>query len=189
MILPVSLDCDLAELSDDTQVPNGVSCATPLENMSLGIQDGVVCYTGSSVGSTAAYYCLSCDQKSIALKRETLRLCTANGSWDGDIPRCTCKNTIHSQACPLYVTFLSGFSNQLCLSGLFIGIAVVSNVLLIAIITTVLVIVVVKRKMHKEPDNVSTSQVIYEDIPSVSNQLKTIDTESNAAYISASDGL
>lgn len=88
------IGCDTEELSDGTQLPNGIRCPAPLENKSLGIQDGVACYTGTSIGSIAAYYCLHCDQQSIALERRLLRLCTANGSWNGDIPHCTCKYNI-----------------------------------------------------------------------------------------------
>ena len=83
----VILECDLAQLGNDSTIPGDISCDQPL--MSLGIKGGLVCYTGATVGSTAVYYCSSCGLNT--LKGSMVRFCMENGSWNGTMPQCDCK--------------------------------------------------------------------------------------------------
>jgi hypothetical protein len=87
--------------------------------------------------------------------------------------------------------FLSGLSSsQLCLNDAFIGVVVVSTVVLIVTLTVTVIVLCLKRNVHKRSDNFGNPQDIYEDVDN-DHQSGTIDTERNEAYIkrSASDDL
>ena len=55
---------------------------------SLGISNGIACYSETKSGSTAVYFCLKCGFTSI--KGYSTRTCLLNGSWTGSIPQCNC---------------------------------------------------------------------------------------------------
>ena len=68
-------------------------CHSPLMTLSNGIENGVACYTGTYVGSTAYYYCLTCDSKTIANElAASERTCMEDGYWNGTIPQCECES-------------------------------------------------------------------------------------------------
>ena len=75
-----------------------VTCPQPLITHSSGIENGIIlCYTGTSVGSTAYYYCLSCDYKTISNSEViTKKTCMEDGSWRINVTtpqiECNCKS-------------------------------------------------------------------------------------------------
>ncbi len=52
-----------------------------------GIQFGSISLTGTSVGSTATYYCTS----GYTLVGDRTRTCQASGRWSRHAPQCVCK--------------------------------------------------------------------------------------------------
>ena len=85
----IFLECNIAELGNDSTISDESNSNCDLPFMSLGIKGGFVCYTGVAVGSTAVYYCSSCNFNT--LKGSTVRICMENGSWSGIMPQCDCK--------------------------------------------------------------------------------------------------
>lgn len=71
-----------------------IMCQPPLITHYFGIKNGIVCYTGTAIGSTAYYYCLSCDHTKLA-NRISKRTCMENGNWNGTAPQCKCNYTMH----------------------------------------------------------------------------------------------
>ena len=64
---------------------------------SSSITDGVVCYSGTTVGSTAVYIC-SDDNVTVGV----IRTCQDNGTWSGGISSCSGINSassIHFRMC------------------------------------------------------------------------------------------
>ena len=60
----------------------------------LGIDDGIVCFNGISVGSTALYQCRDCGYEGLLKSTgpgTLTRTCGQNGQWNGTIPRCDCR--------------------------------------------------------------------------------------------------
>ena len=90
--------CDSADLaigSDRYRVDNSEEhttavCQLPLKT--VHIENGVACHTGTRVGSTAHYYCLSCDSNTVMGTSISERICMENGSWNGSLPHCECKS-------------------------------------------------------------------------------------------------
>ena len=86
--------CDPALLTDGIRaISQDITCNPPLNTLKpTGINNGVVCYSGISIGSFAHYYCLSCDNmKMVVMNNEAPgRVCTEDGSWNGTIPSCEC---------------------------------------------------------------------------------------------------
>ena len=78
------------------------------------------------------------------------------------------------------------------LSDAFIGIVVVSTVLIVITITLSVMVIVLclkRNNIHKKSDNYGNPQIIYEDIQDVTNHPSgKIGIEKNEAYISASNG-
>lgn len=78
------IGCDPQQLNEGKMsVANTHKCGGPLR--SLGIPNGIVCYTGIDVGATAIYSCFNCDT---ATKIMSVRTCLPNGTWNGTIPQC-----------------------------------------------------------------------------------------------------
>ena len=94
-VTPVSptarmVSCNPADLSDGTELgqtsSNTLTCGMK-SLLSLGIENGIVCYTGNNAGAIAVYSCLSCHF--IGSSYETfIRMCTENGNWTGTKPQC-----------------------------------------------------------------------------------------------------
>ncbi len=60
---------------------------TPDSVGSLPIPNGIVCYTGTTLGSTAYYIC---DDGFEAPADNSQRVCLADGHWHGDdVPNCS----------------------------------------------------------------------------------------------------
>ena len=78
--------CNPTELSDGTILPDVVKCDSPF--FSLGIRNGIACYSGVDVGSIAVYFCLNCGFNT--LKGSSVRKCMDDGNWNGTIPLCDC---------------------------------------------------------------------------------------------------
>ena len=56
----------------------------------LGIENGIVCYSGIDIGSTAIYYCLKCGYQEIMTPESLIRRCNESGQWEGTVPMCEC---------------------------------------------------------------------------------------------------
>ena len=77
------IDGEIVDLSDGTQ------CGLPL--FTIGMKDGVVCYTGTHVGAIATYHCFDCGfsyQRSFGANQ--VRTCMLDGTWNGTVPHCDC---------------------------------------------------------------------------------------------------
>ena len=91
-VSPTAVSCNPTDLSDGTEVdrtsPNTLACG--MKSLSpLGIENGIVCYTGSNIGAIAVYSCLSC--RFMGSSYETfIRMCAENGNWTGTAPQCDC---------------------------------------------------------------------------------------------------
>ena len=64
-----------------------MTCDPPYK--SIGIRNGLACYSDTLIGSIAVYYCFECGLATI--KGLSTTTCSPNGSWTGDIPQCSCK--------------------------------------------------------------------------------------------------
>ena len=57
----------------------------------LSIDNGFVCYSETTTGSNAFYYCFDCGYNTINKSGGSfIRTCKSNGEWDQTIPRCDC---------------------------------------------------------------------------------------------------
>ena len=72
----------ITTLQDETVVPR--RCADEEFVSGLLISDGVVCYNGTTVGSTAVYFC----NDDYNLVGDDARVCQSNDNWSGSIPQC-----------------------------------------------------------------------------------------------------
>lgn len=79
--------CDKDHLSDGTVLSDGVACGLPL--LTAGINNGIVCYTGTGIGATATYHCSNCGSVTSS-NIPTVRTCLPTGTWNGTIPHCQC---------------------------------------------------------------------------------------------------
>ena len=68
-------DCSLADLSSSLDEVNRL-CGS--------VSDGVVCYSGDSVGSVAVYFC----DDGYKLQGDSIRECLSGGLWNGTTPLC-----------------------------------------------------------------------------------------------------
>ena len=77
--------CNPSQLYDGrTPSPsNDAVCDPPL--MSIAVEDGFACYSGSFIGAAATYHCLQCDQL------RSVRICQEDGTWNGTALQCSCK--------------------------------------------------------------------------------------------------
>ena len=78
--------CNPSELGDGTSLPDGLLCDAPL--LTMGIKNGVICYSSSDIGATAIYSCLNCGVHN--LNKVPVRSCLPDGSWNGSFPECSC---------------------------------------------------------------------------------------------------
>ena len=79
--------CDPRELGNAGSIPN-VTCGDSY--ITVGIENGLVCYTGTEVGSIAVYYCFDCGFNTVTKTGSSIRKCNASGEWNGSIPQCDC---------------------------------------------------------------------------------------------------
>ena len=86
------IGCTSSQLGDGTVLPDGVQCGSPLHT--IGIHNGIVCYTGTGIGSTAFHHCFNCGYDLDS--NNTVRTCQSNGMWSGAIPRCVCSKEAES---------------------------------------------------------------------------------------------
>ena len=84
--------CNPADLTDGTTLTLSETVTCGVAFSSLRIKDGIVCYSGSDVGSIAAYFCLDCGFKSVVGSDygSFIRMCTEEGKWNGTVPQCDC---------------------------------------------------------------------------------------------------
>ena len=99
-----SLECNPAKLTVGTTLPSTVSIANDVtcgaSYNALGIEGGVVCYSGTQVGSIAIYFCFECGYKTLLQSATPLiRTCGVNGQWNGSIPQCAldCSKSAYSK--------------------------------------------------------------------------------------------
>ena len=59
-------------------------CTNRGSSDSSSFSEGVICYGGITVGSTAVYIC----NDGFALVGNEARVCQSNGSWNGGTPQC-----------------------------------------------------------------------------------------------------
>lgn len=83
------LECDPLLLGNGSLHPNSMLCDVP--NQSVGIENGIGCYNGTTTGSTAFYQCLNCHSDF----NDSVRTCLEDGSWNGSIPQCNCELVIN----------------------------------------------------------------------------------------------
>ena len=79
--------CNPAALGSIMLLPTDARCNPPL--YTLGISNGIVCYSGTEIGSIAFYSCIDCGFNSLT-KGSSVRICTKDGNWDGTITQCNC---------------------------------------------------------------------------------------------------
>lgn len=61
----------------------------------LKFDNGVVCYSGSVVGSIAIYFCIECSYSMTKSVTPLIRTCGEDGQWNGTSAKCQCgKNKI-----------------------------------------------------------------------------------------------
>ena len=102
--------CTSSQLGDGAILPDGVQCGSPL--LSTGIRNGVVCYTGTGIGSTAFHHCFNCGYD--VGSNNTVRTCQSNGMWSGTIPHCVCGKEAESSIymynrCSFPVNFVTDY--------------------------------------------------------------------------------
>ena len=89
-VSPTAVLCNPADLSDGTELDltssNTLICGMK-SLLSLGIENGIVCYTGINAGAIAVYSCLSCHFTGSSYET-FIRMCTENGNWTGRTPQC-----------------------------------------------------------------------------------------------------
>ena len=182
--------CDPLLLGDNTSLSGNMSCDSPYH--SLGIDNGIACYSGISIGSSAFYYCLKCGFTTI--KGTSVRTCLPNGSWNGSIPQCNCDihaaepNYNDSESESLDATsrtvlvITKYLDNELGKNQLFYGIYATSGALLVGIVIIIIVLSLLiafasskrklKRELHELQERVNP---IYEDVD--------FNPKTNTAYI------
>ena len=85
--------CNPAQLVIGVSVPSEATCGASYSI--LGLENGIVCYSGTEVRATAVYYCLDCGYNTLRKSSTALiRTCGANGQWNGTIPQCDCSKFI-----------------------------------------------------------------------------------------------
>ena len=185
--------CDPLLLGDNTSLPWNISCDPPYH--SLGISNGIACYSETKSGSTAIYFCLECGFTTI--KGYSTRTCLLNGSWSGSIPQCNCNidmvahNVVdNNDTCIPNVTSIvsTNFSNcnpgdvNIARSPWFFGVTVTSGALFVSFIIAAIVVIGLlivtctsKRQLHLELQRLKEAMnPIYEDID--------LNTDKNIAY-------
>ena len=61
-------------------------CDPPLK--SIVVEEGYACYIGTFVGAAAVHHCHDCGYRLV-------RVCMANGSWNGSVLQCSCKSAVY----------------------------------------------------------------------------------------------
>ena len=84
----VYIACNPGGLGDGSVYIPNVTCGDSY--MTVGIENGLACYTGTEVGSTAIYYCFDCGFNTLTKTGSLIRRCNASGEWNGNIPQCDC---------------------------------------------------------------------------------------------------
>ena len=77
--------CDESQLTDGTVLSDGVHCGLPL--LTASIRNGIVCYTGTSIGAIAIHHCFNLGF-AVSSSAHSVRTCLPNGTWNGTMPRC-----------------------------------------------------------------------------------------------------
>ena len=189
----IIIECNPDQLSNGTgvSIPNSDVCQGSF-HLTLGIENGIVCFSGTKVGSTALYYCNDCGYKELVKSAGSLiRSCKHNGQWNGSIPNCKCYSTSKSADIFLYNYVSYACFNHLGIIGsnpellyAFGGVVV----LIIFVITMCFIIVIIthirakgKLKVKLEQAGVSEN-AIYEEIHQISSS--NMDTTDNVAYAS-----
>ena len=155
--------------------------------MALGIENGIVCFSGTKVGSTAIYYCNECGYKTLLNSAESLiRSCEHNGQWNGSIPNCNCTSKSWPSCCSPIILFIPGVigSNPELLYGVFGGVVVIIILTVIMCFTVAIIALIrakAKLKVKLEQAGGSENRV-YEEIHQMSPT--NMDTTDNVAYAS-----
>lgn len=188
--------CDPLLLGDNTSLPWNILCDPPYH--SLGISNGIACYSETKSGSTAVYFCLKCGFTTI--KGYSTRTCLLNGSWTGSIPRCNCNDIIvshnivdNNDTCIPNVTsivstnFSNGNQGNVNIEKIpwFFGVTITSGALFVSFIVGTIILVGLliatcasKRQLQLELQQLKdTMNPIYEDI--------NLNTDENIAYSTA----
>ena len=181
--------CDPLLLGDNTLLPWNISCDPPYH--SLGISNGIACYTETKSGSTAVYFCLQCGFTSI--KGSSTRTCLLNGSWTGSIPQCNCDDDVNgvvhnttnnndthtcipNTTCTMLTNFSSCNSNagsvNIVKTSWFFGVTVTSSAVFVSFIIAAVILIgllvatcISKRQLQLELQQLKeTMNPIYEDI-------------------------
>ena len=81
--------CDVGELRNSSLDGNDATldpqCNSASDEGSVSVPNGVVCYTGTSAGSTAIY---QCDGSHTVFSAEDTRTCQSDGNWNGAVQTC-----------------------------------------------------------------------------------------------------
>ena len=89
IITTTCIVCNLSQLGENFQsLHDGYLCSFPYH--SFGIKNGVACYDGIDVGSTATYTCVQNCYLSTQLV-PPIRTCLSYGRWSGYTPKCKCE--------------------------------------------------------------------------------------------------
>ena len=89
----ITVECNPMELGDGTAPFEAIDkqrqqCDSPY--FTYPIKNGIVCYSGTKIGSTAFYSCASCGHESITKSGSFVRVCNSKGKWLGITPQCSC---------------------------------------------------------------------------------------------------
>ena len=83
------LVCNPKQLTDKVITKEENQCSPHYST--LEIEGGFVCYSGTTTGSTALYYCSDCGYNSLKKTHGSfLRVCGGDGQWNGTVPQCQC---------------------------------------------------------------------------------------------------
>ena len=186
--------CNPTVLGNAPMLPMDVKCEAPFH--SLGVENGIACYSGTEIGSVAFYSCLHCGLSGI-MNGTSVRVCTENGVWNGSTPRCSCKlQTSEPLYIISYLLLLIYSSLKLNLSlGISEGnasnlvLTTALSIALVALIVTVSISVacsiaacILAKDRAKFKRQFEAKCIIYEEIDIKGQSLSHMNTTENVAY-------
>ena len=198
--LHLTSGCDPALLGNDTQATQLMSVCGA-SHMPLSINNGFVCYSGTSTGSNAFYYCFDCGYNTINKSAGSfIRTCKSSGKWDGAIPHCDCsKWCIYNLFLPLVIIIPVHLFNDYIIGHISLtssqsGVGIITGFtafllllfgLLITLIGIIVFLLKIKAKLTLELKKEKDKNTIYDVIDVIDSTpipQARVDTAVNIAY-------